>query len=386
MDRRSASRWNVLAMLIPLVVAACGGAGASSPATTPSPGPTVAPSPTATPFDVAAAFKKTVTDPAFSARWDIDATIEMGISVGMTGTIEGAGSDSHSTTVIAVAGTKTTQESISVGGKSWKRTLPGPWLAAPSSSSSDRSSLGAWLKKLATIEDAGVETKDGRELHHLRLTGGSDIPPEAIGIDPAQFKDAKLSIEMYALDDGTPALFVIDGKWVQKVNGQDITVEFTMDMTAKDVGKAIKVSAPDDVWAAYTSTMGYTAARPDGIDLVATKDGDSLQLDGQDWLFVGAYPAKGLSAAGFRDAILEEYAKQGAKPRETPTATKVAGGDAFRMAFAGQASDGSDVVVLDVVFVHADKGWEVSFVTDPSHEAADTADLDAFLATFAFTK
>jgi hypothetical protein len=386
MDRHSAWRWSVLVAFIALVAAACGGGAVSAPPTTPAASPTVAPSPTATPIDVAAAFRKIVTDPAFAGRWEIDATIEMGITVGMTGTIEGAGSDSHSTTTIDVAGTKTTQESISVGGKSWKRTVPGPWLEAPASSSSSESSLGAWLKKLATIEDAGVETRDGVKLHHLRATGGSDIPPEAIGIDPAQFKNAKLSIEMYALDDGTPALFVIDGKWVQKVNAQDITVEFTMDMKAKDVGKTIKVSAPDDVWTPFTSKLGYAASRPDGADLASTADGDSLTIDGQDWLFVGRYDAKGMSATGFRDAILKSYKEQGAEPREAPVATKVAGGEAFEIAFAGQSSAGVDVVVLDVVFVHGEKGWEISFVTDPAHEAADRADLAAFLTTFAFTK
>ncbi len=371
-----------------LALAACsGGSPAASPAASATTAASSAPSPT--PLDVAAAFKKIVSDPAFSARFDVQATIEVGLKVTMTGLIEGKGADSHEAFTTEVAGTKTTQESIKVGSKAWSRTGAGPWLEKPATTTTSDSSLVVWLQKVGGLQDVGIETKGGVPLHHLKLGGGSSIPPEAVGLDPKQFTNAKIAMEIYAKDDGTPAVFALEGAWTQAVNGQDLTVRFTMDLTAKDVGSAIAISAPKDVWTPFTSPLGYSAAYPEGVTLASDpKKGDTLKGGTQDWIYVVPYPtAKGLSAEGFRDALLKEYAASGVgAPRETPTKTTLGGGEAWKMAFQGTASDGSPVVVIDVVTMHADQGWEVSIFSSPQNEAQDAADLDAFLATFAFTR
>lgn len=376
-----------LVIIVALALAAC---SSGSPAASPTTGATLTPTsvPSPTPLDVAAAFTKIVSDPAFSARFDVKGTIEVGATATMTGLIEGSGKDSREIVTTAVAGTTSIQETIKVGTKSWSKNGAGPWLEKVPAATSSDASLLVWLQKVGGLRDVGIETKGGIPLHHLELGGGSSVPPEAVGIDPKQFANAKLAMEIYAKDDGTPAVFSFDGAWVQTVNGQDLTVRFTMDMTARDVGAAIAISAPKDVWKPFTSPLGYSAAYPEGVTLTSDpKAGDMLKGGGQDWIGVVPYPsAKGLSAEGLRDALLKEYESSGWALRETATKTTVASGEAWRMALGNTAPDGSPVVAIDVVTMHANQGWEITIVTSPDRETQDAADLDAFLATFAFTR
>jgi hypothetical protein len=280
--------------------------------------------------------------------------------------------------------TATTTESVRVGQQAWSRTVPGPWLAKASGSSN--STIDDWLGNLTTLEDLGVVTKGGAALHHLRPPGGSKVPPAALGLDPAQFTNPDISIELYAKDDGTPALFELSGSWVQTVNGQPISVELSMDVTITNVGVPITITAPTDVWTAYESELDYTVAHPEDFTVVPDPDGDTFRSDGEDWFYVVPYPeGKGLTAAGFRDAILESYATNPGPPRAAPVATSVGGSQAYLVAFEFQAEDGTDLVLIDVLTVHGDLGWEISLVTTPSAETADTKLFESFLASFKFT-
>ena len=247
--------------------------------------------------------------------------------------------------------------------------------------------LGKWLDGLTSLDDLGIETKGGASLHHLRPATGNKVPADALGLDPAQFANPDISIELYAKDDGTPALFVFGGSWIQKVNGQDFDVTLAIDMTISDVGVPITFVPPPDVWTPYTSTLGYSAAHPANFTVVPNTEGDTYQLNGVDWFYAVPYPeGKGLTAEGFRDAILDAYAANPGAPRAAPVKTTVAGGVAYRMAFEFKATDGTDIVLVDVLTVNGDLGWEISLVTTPLDEAADTKLFDTFLATFKFAE
>lgn len=366
-------------------IAGCGGAPSATPTALPTAAATPVAQPTATPFDVGAAFLARIADPGFAARIDLDGTMEMGVTVTMGGVIEGSGEDSRQSMTVTIGSVSRTTETISIGSNSWSRTLPGPWLAV--TAARGNTSLTTWLGTLGSLNDVGIESKNGVSLHHLRPAGGSKVPADVLGLDPAQFANPDISIELYALDDGTPALFEVSGSWVQAVGGQQVNVELAIDMTVTKVGQPVTITAPMDVWTPYTSELGYSAAHPADFTVTSDAEGDTFQRDGVDWFYVFPYAeGKGLTAEGFRDAILEIYAKDPGAPREDPIAVSVAGGPAFKAVFELKGSDGGDLVLVDILTVHGDLGWEISLVTTPSLEAVETKVFEAFLATFKFAK
>lgn len=369
-------------VLVAALVAACGGTAATAaPTSAPTPSPV---SPTSTPFDVGAAFLAIVSGPEFAAKFELDGTIEMGVTVAMSGTIEGSGANSRQTTTVTFGTVTTTSESVKVGSQTWERTLPGPWLAKPAGATGGMT-LAKWLGGLTTLSDLGTEVRGGETLHRLQPATGSKLPPDALGLDPRQFSNPDIAIEMYAKDDGTPALFEMRGSWVQALNGQQVTVELSMDIKVTNVGVPVTITAPTDVWTSYASNLGYTAAHPAGFTVEPGKDGDTYRKDGADWFYVFTYPdGKGMTPEGFRDAILEGYAEDPGPPRTAPTALTVGGVPAWKAVFEFKADDGSDVVLIDVLTVHADLGWEISLVTAPSLEAADAKVFESFLASFKF--
>jgi hypothetical protein len=374
-------RLTVVALIVALAAVACGGA---TPTVAPTASPTVAPTPTATPFDVSAAFLEVITDPDFSAKMEVDGTMEMGVTATLSGTITGSGDDSRSILTIDFAGTRIETESIAVGGKAYTRTAPGPWLEVDApSGGSDESSLTAWLQTLDTIEDLGVVTKNGQKLHHLSA-GDEPVPPGALGLDATTFTDPEVLIDFYAEDDGTPAVFSIEGTWTQLINGVDFDVSFVMDMTISNVGSPISIKAPVDVWTTYTSPLGYTMSHPSEFTVENREEYDAYLLDGVEWVDVAIWPdAAGLNAEGFRDAIHEYVVDIWGAPVDVSPATL--GGEAgYISTFEYTAEDGSPGVSFDVMAMHANQGWDVTFYSLPSEQAADFALLQQLLATFSY--
>jgi hypothetical protein len=376
-------RLTVVALVVALAAIACGG---STPSAAPSASPTVAPTPTATPFDVSAAFLEIISDPDFSAKMDVDGTMEMGVTATLSGTITGAGSDSRSILTIDVAGNRIETESIAVDGKAYSRTAPGPWLEVDvPSGGSDKTSLTAWLRTLDSIEDLGVVTKNGQKLHHLSA-GDEPVPPGALGLDSRTFTDPEVTIDFYAEDDGTPAVFSVDGTWTQLINGVDFDVSFVMDMTLSNVGSPITISAPNDVWTTYTSPLGYTMSHPAEFVVENRDEYDAYLLDDVEWIDVAIWPeAAGLNAEGFRDSIHELVAEIWGAPVDTSPAL-LGGESGYISTFEYTNDDGSEGVSFDVMAMHANQGWDVTFFSLPSEQAADFALLQQLLATFSYAE
>jgi hypothetical protein len=375
-------RLALAALVVAFGGAACGG---STPTTAPTASPTVAPTPTATPFDVSAAFLEIISDPDFSAKMDVDGTMEMGVTATLTGTITGSGDDSRTILTIDVAGTRVETESIATGGKAYSRTAPGPWLEVDvPSGASDEQSLTGWLQTLDTIEDLGVVTKNGEQLHHLSA-GDEPVPPGALGLDARTFTDPEVTIDFYAEDDGTPAVFSVDGSWTQLINGLDFDVSFVMDLTLSNVGSPITIKAPSDVWTTYTSPLGYTMSHPKEFTVENRDEYDAYLLDDVEWVDVAIWPdAAGLNAEGFRDAIHEFVADIWGPPVDVAPA--VLGGESgFISTFEYVNEDGSEGVSFDVMAMHANQGWDVTFYSLPSEQAADFALLQQLLATFRYS-
>ena len=125
---------------------------------------------------------------------------------------------SQSSTTITIAGNKQTTELIEQGpkdpdgAKSWTRQDQGPWVEREPK---DQPSLFETIEALSGIEDVGVVMKDGKPLHHLQAKGGNEISPEALGFDIEGATDPSFTLDLYATEDGTPAIIAVNGSWSQ---------------------------------------------------------------------------------------------------------------------------------------------------------------------------
>jgi hypothetical protein len=368
-----------------MLLAACGGTTTPSPTTQPT--PTVAATPT--PLDVRAEFIRIAADPEFSARATITGTAAFGDAEGtVEGTLRGSGDDSAQSLTIGFAGASQTIESVSKGDASWTKEDVGPWLADEEAGSSGEGSLTEWLRTLADLENLGVETRNGRQLVHLRPEGGAPVPPEALGFDAATITDPEVTIDFFVAGDGTPVIFVIDARWVAEIEGQQVQIELTLDYVLEDVGQPITITRPTDIWTRTSNDdLGYTMARPDGWEVHASADGDTYLLDGVDWVHVVPEPdAVGLSLDEFQAALTATYTDRfGVAPQSISPGT-LGGEPAKLLVFSFAADDGSPLVLLDLIAIHGNVGWEVFMITSGGTTLPDDAALfGMFTASFGFT-
>lgn len=379
MNHRSPRRGGItLTVLLALGLVACGGGTTTAPAPSPTPTPT----PTPAPFDVGAAFLDIVTNDVFSGRIDMTGTMELGVTAEISGSIDTAGEDTKMVFTTTVAGTSQTSETVTVDGVTYTRTNAGPWLVKEDEgSASSGNGFSAWLRSLKKVEDLGVVTKDGDQLHHLKPD--KPLPDDAfLG---SAMNDAEFTIDLYAKDDGTPAVFTIDGSWSQEINGQPFKVEMTMDMAFSKLGASIAVLKPSDVWTRSESALGYSMAHPADFS-VETRDGyDAFVKGREDWFYVTTWPdASGLSADGFRDAVIANYAPDFGQPVITPTASTLAGEPAWAVAWQFTNDSGEVNRLHGVLAMHANVGWEVSLLTLPEVETDDLTLFNTSLTTFQF--
>jgi hypothetical protein len=379
-----------LTVLAALVLSACGGAATSSaPAAAPSQAPasaTAAPTPSPSAVDVAAAFIEQLTDPSFNATAKIDGTMTVGpVEGAITGDGVVSGANSSMTLAIDADVFKQTTETIHVGGTAWSRKDDGPWLEDPAKpAGTTNQSLGELLQTTKAVTDAGVEARGGKQLHHLRPSGGNTIPPAVFGVDPATAKDAKFSIDFYATEDGTPAVVAIAGTWTsQGAGGVTLPTEMAFDITFDDVGEPQVINPPEDVWVRYTSkALGYTMAHPADWTVETKKGEDTYLLNDQGYVYVATTPYKG-STAKFVTDLKASYKKpfQGNPASETPT--RLGGQPAVRLVYDYTNDQGQAVTIADDVISRDGTGWEVFLATAGGHE--DIAVFDQFVSTFEFT-
>lgn len=390
---RSARRSPAVATLTALAaiaLAACGGAATSSAPAAPSQAPaspTAAPTPSPSAADVAAVFIEQLTGPSFNATAKIDGTMTVGP---VDGTITGdgvvSGANSSMTLAIDAEVFKQTTESIRVGGTSWSRKDDGPWLEDPAKpAGSSNNSLGEMLQTTKSVTDVGVEARGGRQLHHLRPSGGNAIPPSMFGVDPATAKDAKFTIDFYATDDGTPAVVAIAGTWTsQGSGGASLPTEMAFDITLDEVGEPQVINPPEDVWVRYTSkALGYTMAHPADWTVESKKGQDTYLLNDQGYVYVATTPYKG-STAKFVTDLKASYKKpfQGDPTTEAPT--RLGGQPAVRLVYDYTNDQGQAVTIADDVISRDGTGWEVFLATAGGPE--DIEVFDQFVSTFQFTE
>jgi hypothetical protein len=341
------------------------------------------------PDDVKSAFLDVVSDPGFSGKATISGTIAL---AGIDGEVSGQwafnGPDSHTATTISLPGSEQANESITIGRKSWERTGDGPWLERDKPDPSK--SFTKVLATLASLDDQGVESRDGVDLHHFVPRDGGAFPVDALGINTPGVKDAKATADFYATNAGVPEIFVFHVTWMQAIGGQDTEVSMDMQMDLDDVGKAQAIEAPaaGEVWTQYRSNLGYAMAHPPDWTVKHTGAMDSYLIDAQAYVYVAtqSVPA-GENVSSFRSRLMADYRSQLGSEPDSAESTTIGGSPAFRLVYHYRNDAGHDIALFDVGTIRAGKGWEVSMLTlAGATEQDDMAVFDDFVSTFRFAK
>jgi hypothetical protein len=183
-----------LGAALALALGACGG-GATP---TPSPTPTAVTTPAPTPTPVAVADELVAR--LLAARTGVlEMTGTMAFAtteIPLSGTMTIAGDASQSSITLEAPGGSQTNESIRVGTTEWERATGGPWVTNPEPADTSKS-LSAFLETLTSLEDKGVETRDGRQLHRLVPPPSVTLSAEALGSDAESARDATIAIEFW---------------------------------------------------------------------------------------------------------------------------------------------------------------------------------------------
>jgi hypothetical protein len=363
-----------------LLVAACGGA------VTPTPAPAVepTPAPTATPaaVDVAEVFVTTLLA-AQTGRLPVSGTVTFGTTEAtLSGGLQIAGQDSSTTLTIDVSGARQTQDSVRIGTQRWTREDPGPWVLDPDPADPEQG-LAAFLSTLTALEDQGVATKDGRELHRLLPPAGTAVTPEALGLDPS-IENADVSLEFWAEPDGTPAIWSVGVGWTQAAPDGSTPIEFVMDVDLAGLGEPVALEPPADAWTRFVSSrLGYSIAHPADWRVVEDDGQDVLARGEEAFIYVAPQSAPGQTLDRFTEELVAYYERELGAVFDTNEASTL-GGKPARFVTGHFESDQGRLFLADTIAMRGDTGWEVYLLNQAGTEETDLEALALFLGTFEF--
>ena len=393
---RAPGSWRVaMVIAVALIVAACGSNPPPSAApATESPSPSVAataspspsPSPTASPSpsnDVGAALIGKLTGPGFFAKSTIAGELDVaGARYGIVGSYDAAGVANHTVLTVQTP-TGQAEETIYSGGTTYHRTGSGPWYAKPPTLGS--SDVSGFLRTVKTIQDSGVEAKNGQQLHHLTLPPGTSLPPSALGLTDPSITGATGTLEFWAKDDGTPAVMTEKASWQQTVSGSPVDAAMTVEFTFTDVGTVFTIDPPAQVWTTYTSAINHLSiGYPTDWDLFKSKKtGKFDEFDGPIYAYstVGRYAAKGVNL----NALVRYFAAH--KPSyvskyhvDKITTTKMNGVSARQLLIHATYKGVKEYWVV-VLALKGTYFYELDFIDKAGHEADSNAQANLFLST-----
>ena len=340
--------------------------------------------------DVKAAFLDVIADPKFAGKATISGSIAL---AGIDGEVSGEwtfdGPDSHTSTTTSLPGTEQTNESITIGPDGWERAGDGPWLEREKAADPDKS-FTRMLAVLGSLEDLGIESRDGVDLHHFAPPGDGGVPVDALGITNAEVKDPKATADFYATAAGMPEIFVFHVTWRQPIGGQDTDVTMDMQMDLDEIGSTQSIEPPpaEEIWKRYTSTLGYTMAHPPEWTVKHAKSQDTYLIDDQPYVYVAPQAVRdGEKLSSFESDLTAFYDQRFRTEPDSRESTRLGGSAAFRLLYHFTNDTGQDVALVDIGTIHAGKGWEVFLLTlAGTTEADDIAVFDDFVSTFKFTK
>ena len=185
--------------------------------------------------------KITAADFQFSAT--IAGTMHVEVSgMKLDGTFSGTaklkGKDSATAMTTSMAGSTSTQESVTVDGTTYTKGTDGTWTK---SAKSDNNDISTFLKSAGGLTDKGIETHNGQQLH--RLASNAPFDPKMMGLDTAKITDVKVDLVFWAKDDGTPAGMSLSGGWTQDFSGSKGPVTVTLDYNFDSLS-GVTIDAP----------------------------------------------------------------------------------------------------------------------------------------------
>ena len=374
------------------------GSGASASPSTAG----ASPSPSAG-SDTAAAFKAALSEPGFSAtasvKGEVDitdhitahagGTVALSGSYAVTGTLEISAPDSHSTVLVRMPGGQT-QETVVSEGRTYTRTGSGPWFVSPAAAGSSSSAdLTSFLRALASVEDHGLETKSGRQLHHLTMSPGQVVPPALFGFAGSSIKNPVITLEFWAREDGTLAVMQFKGAWGQVSGSSTSDVSMTVEYDFDRVGQTVTIAAPDVVWTMFASKRyHYSIGHPSDWDEYPARSAKlSDEFDSPDGAFVTAYryPSKGVKLNTLVRYAANTYLKRHFThfALESVTSTTVAGMPAREIRAHG-TYNGHKQYLIFILALRGSYFYEVDVFDVRGHEAADRALAAQEISTVVF--
>jgi hypothetical protein len=222
----SAARRLALGAAVAALVAGCGGFS-----TTPKP--------------LLDALKSQVTSGDFQYEGKIDGSMTMVVGSKsydgtISGTSKGKGQDSASFTSIEIAGGTYTQDTITIGDSTYSRTNDSSWTKGAKSDSSLADLFRIGMK----IEDKGVETKFGQQLHRVEPTNLLDLDLASIGVGTSTgVSNMEITLVFWVKNDGTPAGVTQGSTYDQDNSGTATHVTMTMDVVFTNLS-GVTIEAP----------------------------------------------------------------------------------------------------------------------------------------------
>ncbi len=375
-----------------LSLAACGGGAAPTPAPTPVPTATTAPTsaPTPTPTPVAVNVAKEFLARLLAAQTGV-LVISGSVAVGteevpIRGTIAISGQDSQSAITLETPGASQVQESIRIGTQQWSRSAGGPWVLNPTPNDRTKS-LSAFLQTLTVLEDRGAATKGGRQLRRLVPPASVTISPEALGFNSPGVQDAKITMEFWAEEDGTPAAWSFDVAWNQASGTTTVAARLVMDFDLTGLGTPATVTAPADAWERFVSArFGYSMAHPPGWTVDEVDGADSYLVKGTSYVMVSPSSMPGYTLDRYAQELFALYEEQvGAKP-ETNEEIVLGGQSARFITYHFKNDQGVEVYMAEALAMRDDMGWDLYLTEQAGSEKDDTPVFAAMLSTFTFTE
>ncbi len=403
-NRQAHGRWSALTIaIVALAVAACGStnpepaptsaptsappSAAGSPSQSPSASPSASTSPSASASpsgDLGKVVLDQLTGFDFFGKSVIAGEYDAAASrYQISGTFDVAGLNSHQVLEIHAPGL-VPQETVTVSGTTYTRAGAGPWFAKPPSL--DPPGLNGFLRTLKALEDAGVEAKSGRQLHHLTLPAGTTMPPAVMGLTDPAITGANGSIEVWAEDDGTLVVLAAQATWQQK-NAAGALVDYAMkfEFTFSGVGTSFTIEAPEQVWATYASKIHHLSiAYPTDWDVYkSTKTKTFEEFDSPIYAFatVGRYASKGATLNALVRYLTANKPSYVSKYHVDKVSSTKLGGVSARQMLVHATYKGIKQYWVVVIALKSGYFYELDVIDKTGHEADTKALAALFLST-----
>ena len=288
------------------------------------------------------------------------------------------GPDNHLTVTVAIPGAPERTETMTLDGIKYVNR-DGLWFEdAKAEGSGPGSDFSSVLKSVLDVTDAGVVTKGGESLHHLRPRQDAPIPISAIGMaDPGG--DGTATFDFYARSDGTLAVLAMNATWTA-VNGSARTpVRMTLDYTFSNVGDPVVIERPAQVWTTFTSKrFKYNIALPSDWEAEQSKGRtkpDILLSADVAGVYVYRFPTDGASLNSVTSAYVDELKRSKTKAKVTSNKAATVDGSRARRLEWTNVYQGTRSWNIDAVVV---RGRYVYFFEYSSLEKGTKADRDLF--------